>query len=268
MPTVPWVVPDPTQLDYIMSQLVLNAAELPASQQPDDATQTTRATQLLAMQVARIRDAIATAGKVPHSQTVGTVPPGAQLHAMVLAVNSMTAAKPNLGTVVVTLNGGVVSPWLDLVKSAQKYVADCELGKNVPYPSDPQVNSDGTPASNTTGGGDVYGEIDMSTDDLAMSNQALSPTGVGPYVPSGVQAIAVAGSIIVLWNSSAYATGYNVYRGTASSAESITPVASLLQNTQFVDTAVVSGTTYYYVVAASNIVGLSAMSSEVKAQAI
>ena len=57
-------------------------------------------------------------------------------------------------------------------------------------------------------------------------------------------------------------TGYDVYRGTHSGGESVTPLASNLTATSFTDTDLVNGTTYYYTVAAVNTVGVSPQSAE------
>jgi hypothetical protein len=59
--------------------------------------------------------------------------------------------------------------------------------------------------------------------------------------------------VILTWtaSTSSWVAGYNVYRGTASGAESTTPVNStIVTGTTYVDTAVTAGTKYYYVVTA------------------
>lgn len=55
-------------------------------------------------------------------------------------------------------------------------------------------------------------------------------------------------------SSSTGVVGYNIYRGTASGAESTTPVntGGPVTGTSFADTTAVPGTTYYYVVKATN----------------
>jgi large repetitive protein len=68
------------------------------------------------------------------------------------------------------------------------------------------------------------------------------------------------------WSPGMGPTGtYNVFRGTASGAESTTPIATGLAGTHFIDTTVTNLTTYYYVVEANNSTGASASSNEVSA---
>jgi hypothetical protein len=60
--------------------------------------------------------------------------------------------------------------------------------------------------------------------------------------------------------------GYYVYRGTVSGGESSTPLNSMpITGGTYVDTNVVAGTTYYYVVRAVTSSGLSASSNEASA---
>ncbi len=60
--------------------------------------------------------------------------------------------------------------------------------------------------------------------------------------------------------------GYYVYRGTVSGGESSTPLNSMpINGGTYVDTNVVAGTTYYYVVRAVTSSGLSASSNEASA---
>lgn len=115
-----WVKPTPDKLSVIMSQLVLNAGE---QAQGESDNPTNRSETLLALQVTTIREAVRQGGKVALSQDTTTVPPDAELHCYVLTVNALTAAKPNLGAVVVGMNGQVFSPWNDLVKQAREWLA-------------------------------------------------------------------------------------------------------------------------------------------------
>ena len=76
--------------------------------------------------------------------------------------------------------------------------------------------------------------------------------------------------IYLTWTASPSAgvTGYNIYRGTASGAESATPLnTSPVTGVSFADTTAVSGTTYYYIVKATNGTTESSASTEVSATA-
>ncbi len=69
-------------------------------------------------------------------------------------------------------------------------------------------------------------------------------------------------------SSSSGVIGYNIYRGTASGAESTTPLnSSPISGTSFADTTAVSGTTYYYVVKATDGSSESGASAESSATA-
>jgi hypothetical protein len=69
---------------------------------------------------------------------------------------------------------------------------------------------------------------------------------------------------------SAGVTGYNIYRGTSPGAESSTPLnaGGPVSGTAFTDTTTVSGTTYYYVIKATNGSVESPPSTELSAAAL
>jgi hypothetical protein len=70
-------------------------------------------------------------------------------------------------------------------------------------------------------------------------------------------------------STSSGVTGYNIYRGTASGAESTTiNTGGPVTGTSFTDVNTVSGTTYYYVIKATNGSTESAPSTEISATAL
>jgi len=86
--------------------------------------------------------------------------------------------------------------------------------------------------------------------------------GYPPAAPTGLAAAAASAQVNLTWTASSGATGYYVKRSTTSGAEAqIAPVSA----TSYADTAVTSGTKYYYVVSAYNSSGESANSAEVSA---
>lgn len=86
-----------------------------------------------------------------------------------------------------------------------------------------------------------------------------------PPAPTGVQAVASAGQVSILWNPANTATSYVIKRS-ASSAGPFTSIGSVTAaNNSYVDTTVSNGVTYFYVVAAVNGVGTGADSSVVTA---
>ena len=102
-----------------------------------------------------------------------------------------------------------------------------------------------------------------------------NPTAFGPNfdkivvsrgTPSGLQADASDGSVSLSWVAPAGDATFNVYRGTTSGGETL--LASGLAATNYTDTAVTNGTTYFYFVTAMNPVlgGESPPSDEVSAE--
>jgi hypothetical protein len=84
-----------------------------------------------------------------------------------------------------------------------------------------------------------------------------------PAAPTGLKATAGNAQVALTWNASAGATSYNVQRSTTSGGPYT--VVSSPAVTSDTDTGLTNGTTYYYVVSASNSAGESANSPEVSA---
>jgi fibronectin type III domain protein len=94
----------------------------------------------------------------------------------------------------------------------------------------------------------------------------LSALGGGtgpPPVPTGLTATAGNAQVQLSWNASTGATGYNVKRATTSGGPYTTIAA--VATTSFTNTGLTNGTTFFYVVSATNANGESANSSEVSA---
>jgi acid phosphatase type 7 len=88
--------------------------------------------------------------------------------------------------------------------------------------------------------------------------------GGAPNPPTGLAATPGDSQVALRWNSSASASSYNVKRSTTSGGP-YTTIAPNVTGTNYTDTTVVNGTTYYYVVSAVNADGESANSSQVSA---
>lgn len=76
-----------------------------------------------------------------------------------------------------------------------------------------------------------------------------------PLAPTGLAAVGGGGKVTLNWSASATATNYNVKRSTTSGGGYTT--ISTTSSLAFIDTGVVNGTTYYYVVSAVNAEGES-----------
>jgi len=96
-----------------------------------------------------------------------------------------------------------------------------------------------------------------------------TPTApIAPQVPTGLTASGGLGSVALAWTG---VTGtppitYNIYRGTGPGGEGTTPVVTGLSSTSYNDSGLANGTTYYYKVAAVNVVGTTAQSAEASAK--
>ncbi|WEK54901.1 MAG: glycoside hydrolase family 48 protein [Candidatus Cohnella colombiensis] len=85
-----------------------------------------------------------------------------------------------------------------------------------------------------------------------------------PAAPTGITATASNAQVVLSWTASSGATSYTVKRATTSGG-TYTNVATGVTATSYTNTGLTNGTTYYYVVSASNSVGESANSAQVSA---
>ena len=80
--------------------------------------------------------------------------------------------------------------------------------------------------------------------------------------PSGLVAAPLPSGVHLNWTASPGATGYSVYRGTATGTYATDPVGSTTSATTYTDTGLTAGISYYYVVKATNSLGASDASNE------
>jgi hypothetical protein len=131
-------------------------------------------------------------------------------------------------------------------------------------------------ASSGGGGGGPYSRCDLNQDgvvnvvdvqlatdmDLGLTPctadidlpDVCNPTVVNRVVNAALGAVCVVNHQVTLnWTaSSSTVSGYNVYRGTTTGGPYTIVNSSLVAGTNYVDTTVTSGTTYYYVTTAVN----------------
>jgi autotransporter-associated beta strand protein len=91
------------------------------------------------------------------------------------------------------------------------------------------------------------------------------PPYAPPPAPTGLLATPLYEAIRLDWTAAARATGYNVYRGTASGTYAPTPIGTTTTATTYTDTTATSGGPYYYVVKGTNSPGEGAASNEASA---
>jgi endoglucanase len=95
---------------------------------------------------------------------------------------------------------------------------------------------------------------------------APPPPNGAPYAPSGLTATGGVGQVSLSWNAASGATSYDLYRASQSGGgSSIAPVVTGITDTNYTDTGLTSGLTYYYQVVGVNASGMSGFSPEVKA---
>src|SRR5258708_17718941 len=93
---------------------------------------------------------------------------------------------------------------------------------------------------------------------------AMVGGGSPPSAPTGLTATPGNAQVSLSWTASSGATSYNVLRSTVSGS-GYTTVATGIVGTSYTNTGLTNGTTYYFVVSATNSVGTSANSSEATA---
>ena len=96
---------------------------------------------------------------------------------------------------------------------------------------------------------------------------ATPPPNGAPYAASGLTATGGVGQATLSWTAGSGATGYKLYRSTASGFENsnAAPVVVGITGTSYTNTGLNSGTTYYYEVVATNSSGASGFSAEAHA---
>jgi hypothetical protein len=156
---------------------------------------------------------------------------------------------------------GLTPPyWLRLTRSGNTFTADRSV--------------DGTTwttlgTTTVTMASSVYvGLVACSMSDGNLMQAAFDQVSVtgqtSPEAPDSLTATAGDGKVDLSWPASSGAASYTVQRATNSGGP-YANVAAGLTGTTYSDTSVTNGTTYYYVVTATNSVGTSGASIEAKA---
>ena len=137
-----------------------------------------------------------------------------------------------------------------------------------PYTQLAAPTSSGYTDSSVTNGVTYYYVVSTLTAvgesaDSAQVSATPNTTNVAPAAPTNLTATPGNAVVTLAWTASAGATGYNVKRATTSGG----PYTQLAAptSTGYTDSSVTNGTTYYYVVSATNSIGESANSAQVSA---
>ena len=91
-----------------------------------------------------------------------------------------------------------------------------------------------------------------------------------PSAPRNLVATIIANRISLTWtppsgNGGSALTGYKIYRGTSAGGEGFAPIDTIGNITSIIDNSASDGTTYFYVIKATNSAGDSSPSNEVSA---
>ncbi|MGO8671279.1 MAG: fibronectin type III domain-containing protein [Capsulimonadaceae bacterium] len=103
-------------------------------------------------------------------------------------------------------------------------------------------------------------------DQASVCGIAVGTSGV-PAAPTLSASSGTSGQIQLSWTASSGATTYNLYRGTATGAESSSPLSTGITATTYTDTGLTPGSSYFYEVSALNAAGTSAFSNQATATA-
>ena len=166
-------------------------------------------------------------------------------------------------------NGQVALSW-SASSGATSYTVKRATSAGGPYTNIANVSATSYTDTSVTNGTTYYYVVSASNSagGSANSSQAsATPSGIQvpqvPAVPTGLTATAGNGQVALSWNASSGASGYTVKRSTTAGGP-YTNVANV-SGSSYTDSAVTNGTTYYYVVSASNSAGGGANSSQVSA---
>jgi hypothetical protein len=94
---------------------------------------------------------------------------------------------------------------------------------------------------------------------------APPPPNGAPYAPTGLTATGGVSQISLAWNAASGATSYDLYRSAEAGFQPSAPVVTGITGTNYTDTGLNSGTTYYYRVAGVNASGQSGFAPEANA---
>ena len=186
-----------------------------------------------------------------------------------------TSDYPLLATYAVMRTNGTLTLLVINKSASSNLTANFNLSGYVPY-SNAAIYSYGIPQ-------DEAARTGVGSPDIAQTNfigaaasfsatfapfsatvMVMSPANQPPVTPTSLVATASNAVVSLSWNGSAGADSYIVKRSTTSGSGYVT-IASGVTATSYLDTGLVNGTTYYYVVAATNVYGVSSNSVEASA---
>ncbi|TBL77683.1 hypothetical protein EYB31_16180 [Paenibacillus thalictri] len=180
---------------------------------------------------------------------------------------------PNIGiSTNLTASGGNANVQLNwsVVSDATSYNIKRSATQNGPYTTiASNIESVNFIDTSVTNGNTYYYIVTAvnSNGEGGSSNEASATPKVGVTIPAAPLNLAASGGdtkVTLTWDAVVGATGYKVKRSTTPGGP-YTTITSNVYGASFVDTSVVNGTTYYYIVTAINSAGESGNSNEASA---
>jgi fibronectin type 3 domain-containing protein len=165
----------------------------------------------------------------------------------------------------------VVPSWLEIIRNGNVFTASYST-QTTTNPAAVTWTAIGSPQTITmptvaVAGLAVTAHNNSSLSTATFGNFSLSSSSTGTTIPSAPASLTPTpgvGQIALSWAASTGATSYDIFRGTSAGKEGAT-IYLTSSTTTDTDTAVSSGTTYYYTVEAVNSAGTSAPSPEATA---
>ena len=163
-----------------------------------------------------------------------------------------------------TLGSASVGLTWSLSDNAARYNVKRSLNTGGPYTIIGTPTATSYSDSNVVSGTTYYYVV-SATNSIAESSNSLEAniTPVPPPAPTGLMAVPGGASVALNWNALTVATRYNVKRSLVNGGTYTT--IGTPTGTNYSDSNVVEGTTYYYVVSATNFFGESTNSVQVSA---
>lgn len=106
----------------------------------------------------------------------------------------------------------------------------------------------------------------LSRDQIAANYAMGISTLTAPVAPAGLAASPGNAQVALAWNATSGATGYNIKSSTTSGGPY--SIVAKVAGTNYTHTGLINGTTYYYVVTATNLAGESANSTQASAMPV